>query len=206
MTTSDVRDVDERLRAFRARNLEYFRAGYDRVAAARYVVETAGALQGPVLDVGTGKGLFAIELARMGLEVISIDVKDQEQELARLLAGEAGVENRVRFVGGDAARLSFPDGSFGCVAMMDVLHHLEEPRLVLGEMARVLAAGGLMIIADFNKPGFELVSRVHRVRGHDHPRTAATVDLAQDGLLRSGLQLVKRKTVFFHDVVIMLKK
>jgi len=64
----------ERLRAFRAKNLEYVGLGHDRLAAARFVVESAGALRGPALDVGTGKGLLAIDLARRGLQVVSISM------------------------------------------------------------------------------------------------------------------------------------
>jgi len=168
-------DSLERLRAFRARSLQYGRLGHDRVGTARFVVETAGALRGPALDVGTGKGLLAIELARTGMEVVSVDVDAEEQELARLLAEEAGVGSRISFVRGDAAHLPYPDGTFGCVAMMDVLHHLDEPGPVLREMARVFNHAGLMVIADFDEQGFELVSRIHREEGRHHPRTAATV-------------------------------
>jgi len=60
----------ERLRAFRARNVEYVRLGHDRLATARFMVESAGALRGPALDVGTGKGLRAIELALRGLQIV----------------------------------------------------------------------------------------------------------------------------------------
>jgi len=198
--------ISERLRAFRTRSSHYLRLGYDRVAAARFVVETAGALCGPALDVGTGKGLLAIELARTGMEVVSVDVDGEEQELARLLAEEAGVGNQISFVHGDAAHLSYPDCTFGCVAMMDVLHHLDDPDPVLREMVRVLKDAGLIVVADFDEQGFELVSRVHREEGRDHPRTAATVVWAQDELSRAGLRRTRRTTGCLHDVVVLLKK
>jgi len=199
-------DTHERLRAFRTRSLEYCRLGHDRVRAARFVVETAGALRGPALDVGTGKGLLAIELARTGMEVVSVDADGEEQELAKLLAEQAGVGNRISFVRGDAAHLSYPDATFGCIAMMDVLHHLDEPGPVLREMVRVLAEAGLIVVADFDEQGFDLVSRVHREEGRDHPRTAATVTWAHDELFRAGLRGATRTTGCLHDVVVLLKK
>lgn len=196
----------ERLRAFRARNVEYARLGHDRLAAAHFVVEAAGGLRGPALDVGTGKGLLAIELARQGLEVISIDVDDQERGLARLLADQAGLASRITFEDGDAAKLPYADGQFGCVAMMDVLHHLTEPGPVLREMARVVAMGGVVAIADFDEQGFELVSRVHRAEGREHPRTAATVSAANDELVAAGFRCAARTNGHQHDVVVMQKQ
>ena len=167
-----------RLQAFRERCEVYLRRGYDRFAAARHVVDAAASLRGPALDVGTGQGFLALELARRGLDIVSVDVDAEAQELAWLRAEEAGLGNRIAFVAGDTSRLPYPDGHFGCAAMMDVLHHLDTPGPVLREMGRVVAEGGLVVIADFDEQGFELVSRVHREEGREHPRTAATVGLA----------------------------
>jgi ubiquinone/menaquinone biosynthesis C-methylase UbiE len=197
---------EERLRAFRARGDEYLRLGHDRLAAARFVVDAVGEFRGPVLDVGTGKGLLAIELARRGPVVVSIDVDDEERELARLLADTAGMTSRIRFDRGDAARLPYSDGQFGCVAMMDVLHHLVEPHSVLREMARVVEVGGVVAIADFDDRGFELVSRVHREEGRVHPRTETTVQLAMNELEKGGLRCVTRRNGCQHDVVVMHKQ
>lgn len=198
-------NTDERVQTFHMRNLLYKSRGHDRVGAASFVVATGGALRGPALDVGTGKGLLAIELARTGLEVISVDLDAEEQELAALLSAEAGVGSRIRFVHGDAAHLSHPDGHFGCVVMMDVLHHLVEPAPVLREMARVLKDEGLIVIADFDEEGFNLVSSVHREDGREHPRTATTVTFAQVELLRAGFQTIVRTAGCLHDVVVLRK-
>lgn len=195
----------ERLRAFHARCLQYCRLGHDRVAAARFVVASAGELRGPALDVGTGKGLLAIELARAGMEVVSVDTDAEEQGMARLLAEEAGVSGRISFFHGDAAHLPYRDGSFGCVAMMDVLHHLHDPLPVLAEMTRLLEHGGLMVIADFDEQGFDLVSRVHREEGREHPRTPVTVARVEEDLSRLGLQRITRTTGCLHEIAVFRK-
>jgi ubiquinone/menaquinone biosynthesis C-methylase UbiE len=197
--------IQDRLHAFRERSLEYVRLGHDRLAAARFVAEAAGPLRGPALDIGTGKGLLAIALARRGLEVFTLDVDAQEQELAGLLAEEAGVAGRITFAHHDAACLPYADGQFGCVAMMDVLHHLAEPLPVLREMVRVLHARGTILIADFDEPGFEIVSRIHRAEGHEHQRAAATVSLATEELIAMGLRAVSRSSGHQHEVVVLSK-
>jgi ubiquinone/menaquinone biosynthesis C-methylase UbiE len=199
-------DIHERLRAFHARNLEYLRLGLDRIGAARLIVETGADLRGPALDVGTGKGLLAIELARKGMSVVSVDVDGEEQEVARFLAQEAGVGGRITFVHGDAAHLSCPDGSFGCVAMMDVLHHLNEPGPVLREMARVLKHAGLIIVADFDEQGFDLVAGVHRREGRVHSRTATTIERAMAELEKAGCRSLGYSNLALHDVVVLVKE
>lgn len=195
----------EPLGAFRARTLQYLRLGHDRVAAARFVVDSAGQPCGPALDIGTGKGLLAVALARRGLEVVSIDVDASEQELARLLADEAGLSAHIAFATEDAARLPYADGRFGCVAMMDVLHHLADPGPVLREMARVTAPGGIVVVADFDEEGFELVSRVHRAEGREHPRTSATVSLASKELERWGFAPMATVRGHQHEVAVLGK-
>jgi ubiquinone/menaquinone biosynthesis C-methylase UbiE len=197
--------ADDRVQGFHSRNLLYQQRGLDRTTAARFVVASGGVLRGPALDVGTGKGLLAIELARAGLDVVSVDLDDVEQELAALLSAEAGVEERIHLVHGDAADLSYPDGHFGCVAMMDVLHHLDEPGPVLREMVRVLDLDGIAIVAEFNEGGFDLVSSVHGEGGGEHSRSGTTLALAQNELARAGLQTVLRTAGHFHDVVVLRK-
>ena len=197
--------ADDRVQGFHSRNLLYQQRGLDRIAAAGFVAASGGALRGPALDVRTGRGLLAIELARAGLDVVSVDLDTTEQELAALLSAEAGVEDSVHFVHGDAARLSYPDGHFGCVAMMDVLHHLDRPETVLREMVRVLSLDGIAIVAEFDEGGFDLVSSMHRQDGREHPRSGTTLACAQDELTRAGLQVVLRTAGHFHDVVVLRK-
>lgn len=176
-----------RLDAFRARTERYLRAGHDRFAAARLVASGAGMREGRVLDVGTGKGLLALALAERGLDVVSVDVSPEDLEVAAALAGGAGLTGRVRFVLADASRLPFPDGAFAGAAMMDVLHHLAEGGPVLRETARVLAPAGRLVVADFTEEGFDLVARIHREEGKEHPRSAVTVSTARAALAAAGL-------------------
>jgi peptide deformylase len=199
-------DPLSRRQAFEARTAHYRALGYDRVAASRFVAEAAGRLDGPALDVGTGKGLLARELARLCLDVVSVDVDASDLPLACDLAREAGVRERLVFLHADARRLPFCDGHFGCAAMMDVLHHLEEPRPVLSEMARTLRVGGVAIVADFSLEGLRLVQRVHRAEGRVHPESGVSVEQARTLLEREGLDCVGVKNGHWHEVAILVKR
>lgn len=186
--------------AFRSRTERYLREGHDRFAAARFVAEGVGEARGRALDVGTGKGLLALALAERGLEVVSVDVSPQDQEVAAAVAAEAGLSSRIRFVLCDAASLPFPSGAFSCAAMMDVLHHLEDAGPVLGEMARVVAPSGRVVVADFTEEGFDLVARIHREEGKEHPRSAVTVAAARATLRDAGLRDLGSAEGHFQDV------
>jgi 2-polyprenyl-3-methyl-5-hydroxy-6-metoxy-1,4-benzoquinol methylase len=199
-------DLSRLRQAFESRTAQYRALGYDRVAAARFVAGWAGTSRGPALDVGTGKGLLAVELARLGLDVVSVDVDTSEQPLASQLALEAGVGEKVSFLHRDAARLPFRRGHFGCVAMMDVLHHIVDPGPVLVEMARTVKGGGIVILADFTSEGFHLVARVHREEGRVHFVSGATVEQARCRLEREGLRCTGKREGHLHEVAILVKR
>ena len=67
-----------------------------------------------VLDVGAGPGRFTIELARLGADVVVVDLSPRQLELNREKVAEAGLEERVvERVLADVTDLSrFADASF----------------------------------------------------------------------------------------------
>jgi SAM-dependent methyltransferase len=97
------------------------------------------------LDVATGPGRFAIELARGGADVTAVDISSAMVERARANATREGVQDRVRFQVGDAAELSFPEASFDVVSIMEVLVHLPDPGGVLRSVARLVKPGGALV-------------------------------------------------------------
>ncbi len=101
-----------------------------------------------VADVGTGTGILAAELARLGLDVIGIDHSPRMLEAARAnleREGLGGVELR----GGEAQALPLDDGEVDAALAHMVLHYLPTPPDALREMARVLRPGGTAVVVDF---------------------------------------------------------
>ncbi len=188
--------------SFLRRTQKYLDHGYDRHAAAAYVARLTGRATSPALDIGTGKGLLAIALARNGLHVVSGDVSTTDSDLAALLAEEAGVTTRIKFSILDASSLPFRDGCFGCIAMMDVLHHLEEGEPVFTEVRRTLRRGGTLVVADFTREGFDLIARVHREDGGEHPVGSVTLDWASNRLQEGGLIRRSDTTAHLQRVIV----
>jgi len=101
-----------------------------------------------VADVGTGTGILASELARLGLRVIAVDHSPRMLEAARAkLAAEGlgGVELRA----GEANALPIADGEVDAALAHMVLHYLPSPAEAIREMARVVRPGGAVVIVDF---------------------------------------------------------
>ena len=112
---------------------------------ANDVVEKMG--KGTILDLGSGTGYLAIEIARRspGLQVYGIDLSRQMIRIARRHA--EGVDN-ARFVFGNAAKLPFKDNSIDLVVSTGASHHWKTPRFVFDECYRVLKTGGEAWIYD----------------------------------------------------------
>jgi ubiquinone/menaquinone biosynthesis C-methylase UbiE len=195
----------QRMAAFYNRTEQYHKLGYDRLAAADFVSKAGGPLSGPALDIGTGKGLMAMALARQDLDVISVDTDAEEQALAALLAAEAGLDDRIRFFHGDASGLVFLDNHFGCAVLMDVLHHLENPVPVLEETVRVLKPSGVLILADFAPEGFALIAKIHQKEGRVHPVSRVTLEWAEALLSRKGFQPTIHLSGHKHEVNVLVK-
>lgn len=115
---------------------------------------------GRILDVGTGPGHLAIEIARRapGLEVVGVDISSAMVGIARRKAQREGLSERLHFGEGDAASLPFGDEYFDFVLSTLSLHHWARPREALREVCRVLKAPGEAWLYDLARevsPGAE---------------------------------------------------
>ncbi|MEW2068117.1 methyltransferase domain-containing protein [Streptomyces sp. NPDC007346] len=101
-----------------------------------------------ILDVGMGRGVQALRLARAGHSLTGLEPDPELLSAAReVLAGEPeGIRERVRLIEGDGREtgVHFLPGSFDVVLCHGVLMHVEEPDPVLAGLARMLAPGGLL--------------------------------------------------------------
>ncbi len=182
-----AQDLERRRESFLKRREAFAALGHDGDRAAALVLDGAGPLGGPVLDLGSGMGVMARELARRGLEVESVDVNAEEQEVAASFTAGSGVEARIAFTPADGAALPFPDGAFASAVSFNVLHHLADGASVLREIVRVLKPGGVLVLADFSREGFDFAARVHAAEGNVHPEGPVTLDWARGFLAAIGI-------------------
>jgi len=98
------------------------------------------------LDVATGTGDLAIELARRGAEVTGSDFAPAMLELAR------GKAPGLTFEEGDALALSHGDDSFDAVTVGFGARNFSDLDRGLAEMARVTKPGGRVVVLEITTP------------------------------------------------------
>ena len=116
--------------------------------AARSVLERVPP-GGRVLEVAPGPGYLALELAKEGRRVTTIDISKSFVGILREKAREAQVTIDVRH--GNASAMPFADDSFDFVVSMAAFKNFADPVGALNEIHRVLAPGGRASIYDLRK-------------------------------------------------------
>ena len=120
-------------------------------AQGRRAVDIAGGR--PILDMPVGTAFFTVPVARAHPgPVIGCDIAEGMVRQAKTVAADAGVENLV-MVQADAHHLPFASGSFGAVLCTNGLQVIPGLRPTLSELARVLAAGGELLVSVLTAPG-----------------------------------------------------
>jgi len=102
-----------------------------------------------VLDIGTGTGVLAEELARLGIGVIGVDRSSRMLEAARAKLEAAELPAEVELREGDAHHLPLADDEVDAAFAHMVLHSLHTPADAVREMVRVVKPGGVVVVVDF---------------------------------------------------------
>ncbi len=99
------------------------------------------------LDVATGTGDLAIELAARGAEVVGSDFSEGMLELAR-----ARRRPGIRFETGNALALPYADGEFDAVTVGFGARNFDDLDRGLSELARVTRPGGRVVVLEITTP------------------------------------------------------
>lgn len=131
---------------------EHMQREYREMAQA--VIRMGVPQGGKVLDLGTGPGFIAIEIARLlqgKAQVIGLDLSQAMLEIATENARREGLDGSVAWREGNAKSMPFSDGEFDFVVSSGSLHHWEDPPTVFDEIARVLKDDGKLIVGDLKR-------------------------------------------------------
>ena len=153
----------------------------DRVLFRDSRAWVCGQARGEVLEVAVGTGLN-LEHYPADVRLTGVDVSSEMLARARTRAEQTGRD--VRLAVGDAEHLALSDGTFDTVVCTFSLCAIPDPGRAVGEMARVLRPGGLLLLAD------HVASSNAVLRGVQRLTELATVPVAGEHFRRRQVERV----------------
>jgi SAM-dependent methyltransferase len=122
-----------------------------------------------VLDLGCGDGTTALPAARLGAEVLGVDISATLVAAGNARAQEAGLAN-LRFQEGDAADLAdLADDRFDLVVSIFGAMFAPRPFDVAAEMVRVTRPGGRIVMGNWIPGDPTLVAQILKISGAYSP-------------------------------------
>ena len=143
----------------------------------------AQSARGLLLDVPAGEGALAARLQRAGFAVRCCDLYPQIFRLP-------GVEIK----GGDlSATLPYADASFDFITCVEGLEHIENPQQAVREFARLLRAGGQLVVTVPNILNIE-----ERIKWLLHGYTSHFKPISREALARVRTELGTMEEMALH--------
>jgi ubiquinone/menaquinone biosynthesis C-methylase UbiE len=189
-------EILENHRRFLERKALYKKLGYDIDRERGWIIKKAQPISGKILEVGTGKGYFALLLAQAGYHFTSIDISQEEQQYARLNLKYFSLEESVDFRIENAEQLSFKNSSYDLIFSINTFHHLKDPFTVLDEFVRVVTPTGKIVLADFSTEGFKIVARMHQSENRVHEVNHSNLTGLEKNLREEGFFVKKYRSKF----------
>ncbi len=127
-------------------------------------VDTLGITKGmKVLDLGCGDGTTALPAARLGADVLGVDIARNLVEAGKQRAAAEGLAN-CRFQESDASNLhGLPDRAFDLVVSVFGAMFAPRPHDVAKEMVRVTRPGGRIVMGNWIPNDPTLVAQVLKI-------------------------------------------
>jgi len=99
-----------------------------------------------VIDVGTGRGRFALHMAKQGCQVVAVDISREMLEVAHEASRDSGLAEKIRFCEASATDLEgLGEGAFDIVLCMELFDHLPDLGRALASMRSLLPPGGRFV-------------------------------------------------------------
>jgi ubiquinone/menaquinone biosynthesis C-methylase UbiE len=134
------------------------------------LVHAIGVTQGmKVLDLGCGDGTTALPAAKLGAEVLGVDIAKNLVAAGNERAKKEGLAN-LRFQEGDASNLSgLKDGTFDLVVTVFGAMFAPKPFDVAKEMVRVTRPGGRIVMGNWIPNDPTLVAQILKISSSYSP-------------------------------------
>jgi len=106
-----------------------------------------------ILDIATGTGDFAIELAKLSpVKIIGIDIAEKMLEIGREKVQQKGLSGKIELMEADSENLPFPENTYDLATSAFGVRNFENLNKGLSEIYRVLKPGGRVLILEASEP------------------------------------------------------
>ncbi|MBF8249185.1 MAG: Methyltransferase type 12 [Bacteroidetes bacterium] len=116
-------------------------------AQRRHLIDRVVANGPAILELGSGEGHLALDLARRKLRVTAIDLSSERINRARSKAAKTKL--KVRFQVGDLNTMRLAKNRYDCVVANGSLHHILNLDHLLDEARKSLKPKGSLVVFDF---------------------------------------------------------
>lgn len=153
---------------------------------------------GSLIDIGTGTGRMLELFGDVATHALGIDRSSEMLRLARAKLAERGLTG-AELRQADLYALPMADAGADLAILHHVLHFAQQPGAAISEAARVLAAGGRLLIADFAPHERE------ELRTRDaHARLGFSDDQIAGWFDAAGLQMARIETLEGGELTVKL--
>jgi SAM-dependent methyltransferase len=131
------------------------------------LVDTLGVTPGmKVLDVGCGDGTTALPAAKLGADVLGVDIASNLVAAGKQRAEAAGLSQNLRFTVGDASNLScIEPNAYDLVVSIFGAMFAPKPFDVARELLRVTRPGGRIVMGNWIPGDPTLVAQILKISG-----------------------------------------
>ncbi|WP_392551899.1 bifunctional demethylmenaquinone methyltransferase/2-methoxy-6-polyprenyl-1,4-benzoquinol methylase UbiE [Orbus wheelerorum] len=131
----------------------------------KITIEYSGVRQGQtVLDLAGGTGDLTAKFSKLvgddGLVVLA-DINQAMLRVGRDKLRDKGLFKNIEYVQANAEALPFADNTFDCITISFGLRNVTNKDKALASMWRVLKPGGRLLILEFSKPEYKLLSKAY---------------------------------------------
>ena len=173
--------VEKRVQDFR-------KSGLDLTAFTEAAADLIPDRAERILTVGSGHGLFPIELARRNKSSVAIDPSATAIHESQLSAVYWGLDERIDFQQMDVLQNSFPEYAFDAVVVLTALHHIQQTEALLQSCNHLVSPHGLLLFGDWNRDALLKRKEIHRQNGRHCVQTGWQADKIQRWLQEQGYE------------------
>jgi len=117
-----------------------------------------------ILDIATGTGDLAIQLAKTGASrIVGLDISPGMLAIGQKKVREKALTDQIRMMIGDSEALPFDDAVFDVITVAFGVRNFEDLEKGLSEIYRVLKPGGMLVVLETSVPARWLYKQGYRL-------------------------------------------